>query len=171
MLSKIKEFLNISDSFLSVLLKTSTKALDNPNKNLERKICNLYTFIMNCKEYNISQNDAFLLLKTSSMDKPVLHLILNNDNIKEQIKNVITEFKKNQSYLLVSKTNIKAIREMALNIYKEYPRDLSWTRGVGEIEESDRVTLAYIKAANIVLDLKLDIEYYKNIGSGTYDKA
>lgn len=63
----------------------------------------------------------------------------------------------------VTKKQIYLIRDAAIKLHMDQPRELFWET-YELIDEHDRRTLAYIEAANNILKLDLDIFYHKKRG-------
>lgn len=70
----------------------------------------------------------------------------------------------------IKQEEVVLIRDRAIDIFRDLPTNLSWTNNRGEISENLRKSISYIEAINQVLQLKIDIEYYKEDGP-TYVKV
>ena len=71
----------------------------------------------------------------------------------------------------IGQKEISQIAENALSKFRDQSPNLSWIKNRGEISHSERRALAYTEAVISTLKLDVDIEYYKQVSLGCWEKV
>lgn len=70
----------------------------------------------------------------------------------------------------IKKEEIMEIRHKARQLYLDFPVHTNWDKKRDELSDRDKVTISYVQALSQVLDIEIDVEYFKEHGKG-YIKA
>ena len=70
----------------------------------------------------------------------------------------------------IGQKEIDKIHEIALSTFRDQSPNISWIKNRGEISDSERRTIAFVKATSRVLGLEIEIEHYKPVSLGCWEE-